>query len=397
MRKKAIVSVLLIVALSLMMSACTSLPENTRIYFSTTSSTLHNLFSGGNTARQTDKEEAAPAVAKTPLATPENLTVDADGNYSFKGVADAEYYLLYFCAPDAVSDEDTFIYSSEPIRDDGSEVYTGKCSDKFRYAFGEYLVKVFAFPDLTDNSRTMSSSASVGFTYTGEQSAPELSYYWNTFSGAMGVEISNMSTYQFEAYPDKVDITFKNVSNADDTVTVAIEGVSPGNYAASTGELKRGETYEITAVASSSNQYVTNPVSDVSVIESGLTLGENNLYTGCSYTDGFANNIFCWPVVRTGFDLENGGIAGQSSAFFNMTDFNTTPVDPREDSQYSYDLVIAGIMPVVGTLELKPDGTFIMSETGDGPINASNIKGTWTIEEEGFATLNYDHSSIEIF
>ena len=48
-----------------------------------------------------------------------------DGSYSFTGVDNAEYYLIYFCAPDATSDDDTFIYTSDPIEANDSNTYSG--------------------------------------------------------------------------------------------------------------------------------------------------------------------------------------------------------------------------------------------------------------------------------
>ena len=104
-----------------------------------------------------------------PLAAPQDFRVGADGSYSFTGSEGAEYYLLYFCAPDATSDNDSFLYSSSPINEDGSGTYTGQCSDLFDYAYGEYLVKVFAFPDITSEDYSMSTAASASYTYSGEQ------------------------------------------------------------------------------------------------------------------------------------------------------------------------------------------------------------------------------------
>ena len=385
---------LMAAALCLSCTACTSLAENTETYFSSVSSILSNLMASGK-APQT-QQTAGPVSTGTPLDAPTNFTIDAEGNYSFTGVADAEYYLLYFCAPDATSDSDTFIYSSEPIQDDGSETYSGHASDAFQYAFGEYLVKVYAFPDLTDDTRSMSTAATATYTYTGNQSAPQIYYYWNTFGGTMCVQVANMNDYLYEAYPDKVEVTFTNTADSSDTVTVAIEGVSPQNYAASTDALTRGATYSVTAVATSSSSFVLNPTSDTTTVSDGLTMGDTHLFTdGYMYSDGFANDIFRWPVIGENFDMANGGAAGLAPSMGGgRTTFTTTPAATTAGSSYTYTLQ-AGSW-AAGTLELYPDGTFYAHETGGGPVNASNIQGTWVDNGDGTATLSYDHSTLVI-
>ncbi len=242
----------------------------------------------------------------------------------------------------------------------------------------------------------MSTAATATYTYSGEQSAPQLYYYWNTFDGTMGIQIANMDDYLYEAYPDQVDITFTNTSDSSDTITLTIEDVSADNYSTSTDALTRGATYALTAVATSTNSLVTNPTSDTTTVSDGLTLGENHLFTnGYSYSDGFANNIFNWPVLAEDFDLDNGGLAGLAPAMTGQSSFITTPADSVTDgSSYSY-ILEAGSW-AVGTLELYPDGTFLADETGDGPVNASHISGTWYDNGDGTATLNYDHSTVVI-
>ena len=49
---------------------------------------------------------SSTADAGNQLATPTDFTVDENGSYSFTGVEDAEYYLLYFCDPTATGDDD---------------------------------------------------------------------------------------------------------------------------------------------------------------------------------------------------------------------------------------------------------------------------------------------------
>lgn len=240
--------------------------------------------------------------------------MDESGNYSFTGVENAKYYLLYFCAPDATGDNDSYIYTSGPIDATESNTYSGKCSDEFDYAFGSYLAKVYAFPDLTDKEHSMSKGATAEYSCSGNQSAPELNYYWNTFDGTMGIQVANLDVYEFEAYPDKVDVTFTNTENSADVVTLTMENVTPDNNQLDTDALTAGATYDVTAVSTSNSEYVLNPTSDTTKVAEGLHLGESSVMTaGYSYSDGFANNIFNWPRVCESFDLENGGVARRCS------------------------------------------------------------------------------------
>ena len=394
MKKRKLLLGLLAGLLCLSCTACgSSLAENTETYFSTTSAILKTLFASG----QTDKPAATPGSDSNAvqLDAPAYFTVGEDGSYSFTGVENAEYYLIYFCATDATSDEDTFIYSSDPIEANDSNTYSGLFSDAFQYAFGDYLVKVYAFPDLTDDAYRMSTAATAEYVYSGNQSAPEINYYWNTFDGTMGVQVANMNAYLYEAYPDKVDVTFTNTADSSDTVTLTIDGVSPENFGTVTDALTRGATYSVTAVATSTNSYVLNPTSDTTTVSDGLTLGDNHLFVdGYSYSDGFANNIFNWPIMAENFDLANGGEAGHVAGGFGSTAFMTTPTTVSAGSSYTYTLQ-AGSW-AAGTLELYPDGTFLANETGGGPVNASHLSGTWTDNGDGTATLNYDHSTLVI-
>lgn len=380
--------------LCLSCTACgSSVTENTKRYFSQTSTVLGNLFAS-NTPK-TPSSNGGTATTGTPLAAPQDFSVDANGNYSFTGSEGAEYYLLYFCAPDAVNDGDSFLYSSDPIMEDGSGTYSGKCSDLFQYAYGEYLAKVFAFPDLTSAEHSMSTSAATSYTYSGPQSAPEIHYYWNTFDGTMGVQIANIDTYLYEAYPDHVDVTFTNVENNADTVTVTIQDISADNYGAETSELKRGTAYNITAIAFSESDFVTNPTSDTTNIASDLVMGESHQFTdGYFYRDGFSDNNYNWPVLYEGFDLVNGGTVGTAPSRTGTLTLNLTPQTATDGAMYSYEMNIEGRFPLTGSAHLFADGTFTMEETGGGPINISTIEGTWIDNENGTATLSYDHSTI---
>ena len=174
----------------------------------------------------------------------------------------------------------------------------------------------------------------------------------------MSIQVANLGTYEFEAYPDKVDITFTNTENSADVVALTMENVTPDNNQLDTDALTKGATYDVTAVATSNSGYVLNPTSDTTTVATGLLLGDSSLITDAySYSDGFANNIFAWPRAYDGFDLENGGTAGYAPAMGGgKTEFVATPVSSG-DGSYTYDLA-AGNWTRSGKLELKADGTF---------------------------------------
>ncbi len=392
--KKRLAASLAAGALCLSCAGCgTSLGTNAKTYVNTTSVILKNLFSGSKPA---SSQSAASVKSGTPLEAPSGFSVDENGNYAFTGVENAEYYLLYFCAPDATSDDDTFIYSSDPIRANDTDQYTGHCSDAFSYAFGDYLVKVYAFPDLTDDRYEMSTAAMANYSYSGEQSAPQIAYYWDTFTGTMGVQISNMDEYLYEAYPEKVDVIFTNTADSSDTLTLTIENVSTSNYEVSTTALKRGASYEIKAVAENSSTFVLNTVSDTTVVSESLTLGESNEFVNSyTYSDGFANDVFCWPVVAENFDLASGGEGGYGRTFGRSLAIELTPQASEDDAVYSYSLK-AGNWIAGGSVSLYADGTLRAVETGGGPVNYSSLNGTWVDNGDGTATLSYDHSTLVI-
>ncbi len=393
---RKIVSCVLPAILVCSLAACsTTAGTNAKDYFKNTSDVLKLLFASGDENNASELVKTASGVEQ--LAAPGNFTVGADGNYAFTGVENAEYYLIYLCAPDAVNDDDSYIYCSQPIGGVDTNEYEGKLADLLQYAFGEYLVKVLAFPDLTSSSYEMSKPASVSYTYSGNQNAPELSYYWNTFDNTMSVQVTNLSVYQYQAYPDVVEVTFTNTSDSADTVTELIESVSATNFSVVTDKLKRGQSYTITAVAKSSSQFVLNPTSDTTIVSEGLTVGDASILVGnYSYSDGFANNIFCYPRACSSFNLAGGSAGTITSGFGGSVDFSCTPIATSAGSAYSYTVSVNSMMTLVGSMELKTDGTFTMSLPGAGPLEQSTTSGIWKDNGDGTATLSYDPSNVVI-
>jgi len=377
-------------------TACsTSAGTNAKSYFSNLSSIMKNLTASSTPPSSANRGEGETAQSQgAPLDAVTNFTVDADGNYSFTGVENASFYLIYFCDLTATEDGDDYLYASSPINDTGAGQYTGSCDELFDSAYGEYLVKAFAFPDMTDSTYQMSTAATVNYTKTGAQDAPVIDYFWNTNDSTLEVVLTNVDTYTFQAYPETVDVTFTNVEDPNDTATVSITEISAEHHSVVTDALTKGSTYSITAVSKAGSNFVTNPVSDVTNVSDGVLFGDVNVLSDqYSYTDGWAT----FPRLVESFDLNAGGPCGQISRGFGAAyvDAVMTPVPASGGSDWSYTMLVNfGPFSMTGTLELKSDGTAEMYEGGGGPVTEGTVYGSWVDNGDGTATISYSPAEI---
>lgn len=368
----------------------TSALTNAESYFDNVGSILEIMVpsrgSGQSTPSGNDEASA--------LAVPTDFAMDEEGNFSFTGVENAGFYILYFCAPDTPSDSEEYLYQSGQILPEaGTDTCSGFYRDVIDAPYGEYLVRVVAVPELGDEAHSMSSitdAPSVHFTAVGAQSAPEFEYFWDPFTTTLSFQLSNIGTYTYEAYPAHIDITMTNVNDNADQVVVRLEDVSEENTAVSTNALTQGQTYAITAVAVSGSDYVTTPNSETAAVSDGLTLGELNILTD-GYT--YSSESVIYPLVWEGFDLVNGGAVGELMGFNGVYSFNCTPAAASDGSAYSYTVSVNAFVTVPGGLELHEDGTAEMYLTGYGPVGASSITGVWLDNGDGTATLNFSLTS----
>lgn len=388
--KKCLALTVIVAALCLLCTGCTTAFSNAERYFSSAGSVIDTLLSSGKTP-SAPGNSGEPATTATPLAAPTDFSMSEDGTYTFTGVEGADYYLLYFCAPDTAEGDDSFLYSSSPIpADNGAGTYTGSYLDVLQAAYGEYLARIVAFPESRDASHSMSAPAAAPFTAVGEQSAPRLEYFWDPFSDTMNLQLSNAGDYTYQAYPDKVEVTCVNVNDPADTVTAVLEGVNPKNVNFSAA-LTKGETYTLTAHAVSGSPYITNPTSGETVVTEGAALGELNLLSPrYSYAHGSVN----FPLLTENFDLANGGSAGDLFGFAGPYSYNCTPCAPSAGSAYSYDVDIYFVDQGAGKLELREDGTATLSHTQWAFITAAHIDGVWIDNGDGTATLNFNTNSV---
>ena len=398
MKPRKLLSLLFMVCvLGLLCTSCaTTALDNINTYYAEVGAVMDDWFTSSTSADGSATESQSTAAK---LDTPADFTLSENGDYSFTGVANADYYLVYFCAPDATGDSDPFLFSSNSIAATGTggETYSGNIDDLVQYGYGEYLVKVFAFPSLNDSAHAMSTAATASYSFSGAQDAPVVDYLWNTFDGTVDVQVSNIADYMYQAYPDSVEVTFTNTADSADTVVVTVEELSADHYNAVSDALTPGATYDITAVAHSENAYVTNPTSDTTQVAQGVTFdGHNVISANYYYTDGIARNSFSYPQYVDRFDLTNGGVfdCGNSSISFNFT---ATPVAASAGSAYTYSMTSDNRPFAIkdGTLELYTDGTFRFDQYSEMPPQGpSHIEGIWTDNGDGTANLSFDHSTL---
>lgn len=407
MKKKKVLAAVLAVVTCIALSACsTTAWSNAATYSSEVSDVLTAWFGGSSSSSASSDavESAESDESLTALSAPENFTVDDDGNYSFDGVDGADYYILYFCEADAVNDEDDFLYSSSQIEEDGSGTYSGNCADLFQYGYGDYLVKVFAYPELGSEEYDHSTAASVEYVVSGEISIPEVDYCWDIFQQTLSMQISNVDDYIYQVYPDEIIITLTNEADDADVIELSISEVSDENYSVETTDITAGATYSITACAVSSNDCVTNQTTDSSEAKE-VTLGENNVITSLYFfKDDLYYPSYTWPMVGENFNLEEGGSMGAwyfmdefSGSTVGNYEFFATPATTDEDCAYYYTVesVATSGSNITGYLIMYEDGTFEAYNGAAGPVSSSIIQGTWNDNGDGTATLNYNHSTTE--
>lgn len=403
MKKKTYLFIISLITAFLVTGCGSTVSKNTQNYFAQVGNVINDLKKSGDGDSKQAETTGAPK-----LATPSDFTVDADGNFSFGSVEDADHYLIYMCAADAVNDEDDFIYSSDAIYDDGNNGCTGSLNDVINYAYGEYLVKVLAFPALDDTEHDFSAAAVAAYTVTGIMDDPEIAYFWNAFTDTMDIQLSNINSYQYEVYPDQVVVTFTNTENSSDVVNVELTDISLENYSVKTDSVLRGNTYEITAIAESSSEFVSNASSQVVQVEYALTLGERNvLVEGYSFPDGdngFARGAGQFPNICESFTPETGGVCGEAigSAPGGGGDrydliYTATPIEAEDGAVYSYSIEASGFFEFTGTMNLYEDNSLVLLMDGPaGPVQPTQIEGLWLENEDGTYTLCYNPDSVTV-
>jgi hypothetical protein len=425
MKTKHTLVIALIFVMCLILTACgsTTLFENTGQYFSQVGTRLNSLNNSANDNNKTDVDSG-----KTRLAIPADFTVDSAGNYSFTGVDNADYYVLYMY--DAKSDSDEYRYVSNSIKEDGSGTYAGALKDAIPmpssgfgfgfpggapaptpdpdavpYTFGSYRVGVIAYPAVTDKDNRASDAATADFLVSGEVVAPKLAYMWDYFSGTFDVQLINAEDYEDTYYPQLVDVTLADANNPSNTVSVSIENVSLEDdvYSATTTDISIDTTYNISASVTWDSDIVTNPSATVNLGTVTISSKDNAISEGFGYLNGNIYAGFDFPEAAVSFDPKAGGSAGIWYDFSNSSESrgNFRPVSFGSDEDVTY--MATPITAASGTLySYRIDGTnpsgSMAATSGMGSARTEDATGTLNIYEGGTFTLTLNSQDLgEVF
>lgn len=355
------VSALLVLALT---GCSTTVGTNWSIY----SRYMKQVLGGSNTKTTTAASSAASTA--TAIDAPASFTVSGD-SYTFSGVDNAAQYLIYLCEKGSANDDDDFKYSGV-VNADGSAEYTGSVSELTRCAYGEYTAKVFAVAA----DYTMSKGVLADYSISGTLPAPELAYSYDGH-GILTLQLANSSAYDKAVTPDEIAVT---ISGPVEQEVKFDEGLADFDVE----KLEAGD-YTITAVAKSSNEWVTAPESETS--ELTVTLGTEEIASD-NYTKpkrggmGGGMGGADWEVKpaaltiaegESGFTFKIGG-----HDFFKTT--ATLADTPDEGAAYTYMLAKGdpnAPFDVDMRLELMSDGTAEVIVEAAGPISAAHKYGTW--------------------
>lgn len=435
--KKNVLTLAGISALCLSLTACSSVGSNTQEYISQVSTVLSH-YDNSEALSKMEEDDA------NRLAAPENVSVDQENwTVTFDAVDTAAYYLATLTYSDGSSSEEL---ASITIEDDGSSSYTGDFgiisvngwtgqTEIKDTQYGTYTAKVVAVPGTDDTEHKKSRGGTAEFTKSGEVAEPAFEYFWNRFDQTLRVQISNLSDYATSENPESIAITLTNTADSSDTQTLTMESpdLSARVYEVEAEGLDSSATYAITAEATWSDTYVTNPEASVTVGEVALDADNNVISDGYGYLNNDVYMNMDYPALQTNFDTAAGGSAG-SWFYFYYTDssdpvwdesssiyYTATPESAASDGAlYSYTLSVGNAdghikcwsvgggrefeSTVPGTLKIYADGTFTASidytyfdfdkMTGSPyDIAASSCTGTWTDNGDGTINLSYDISS----
>lgn len=388
MKKKNLAITSLMMCLTL--SGCgTTLGENTGIFFSEMKAVMDVWFSSSSSSSATKTEDT-----RAKLDSVTDFTVKEDGTYTFTGTDSAAYYVITVCASDATEDDDTYLYSSSRIDEDGSGTYTGNVLEMFTINYGEYLVKCFAYPEIGDEENAKSAAEVATLTVTGDLEDPQVEYFWNIFDGTLTLQIANMTTYDETCVPDSVDFT---ITAEDGTTTdVTLDEVADANNSIAVSDLSEG-SYSITAVAHTSNEYANSTDSNEVNVAKEAEFGKDNVKSdGYTYTNTGLGHGYSWPIGTKTFDPTKESSLGTYSG----ADFVTTPADStlgtKDNSVYSFTFICAVGFGESGWMSLYDDGTCAAYNDTSGPVSASSVSGTWYENEDGTITINWDMNSVEV-
>lgn len=437
MKKTRIVMLPALLAAGMGLTGCgSSLGENSLQYIDAVASRLQSA-AGGSSAR-TGKDTG------TPLDAPADFTVDNEGNYSFSGVDNADYYIVYMYDAKAEAGA-SYLQIGNNISEDGSASYSGNLKDSMAYGYGDFRIEVVAYPSVTDETYRKSEASACEMLVTGSVAEPAYAYMWDYFSDTLSVELTSIGEYQYTAYPTKVEVVLTNEADPSDTVTMTLEDLTLINdqYILSTSDVTMDAVYDMEAHAVWDADIVSNASADTEIGSVETSSCRNAIFWGYGYCNTANYNFMDYPLVVDSFDLTKGGSIGKwysyspySASGYGLQNaeytatwqedksvyFTATPTEAEEGAAYTYRVDVAGENggaiyredfgslgemegTITGTLNIYEDGTFkvqldpreiIYIEVKGSALlfTGSEAEGAWTDNGDGTITMNYDLSTV---
>jgi hypothetical protein len=313
----------------------------------------------GSTSSSTKKE----------LAEATEFSFDFNAaSYSFKGVKNATIYFVKLYSKTTASDGTVSISSNalattEMIKatdDNETATYTGSLD--YTMSAGDYraVVKAFATGGYKGSVSSLDGSSTMLV-------APTFTAYWNTDQpGNTSIDIaitagdSVTATYMVGIYAGSAasgTALYTNASQAAGSLNVKASDMG-------LSELKNTDTYTVSVQGNLPNSTYTQAKAVVAQVTTKQQQGGPGGGGG-------------------GFSLspKDGTIDSTAATVtVNLTDtikYTCTKLaTPNAGSSYSY--TCSDGSAIKGTLELKDDGTFVMTCDG-GPVSNLSFKGTWSI------------------
>lgn len=411
--------------LALSLAGCSTVGENTEEYFSQINKKV-SILTSNSKSRSTSSAEEEADDGKTALASPGDLVIGEDGSYSFTGVDNADYYLLYMY--DANSDSDTYAYLSSNIEEDGSGTYTGYLTDSITYAYGDYRIEAVAFPAVSDDEYKKSAASEASLYVSGEVSEPEISFVWSCFSEELDVIIDNIDDYTYTAYPTLVEVTLTNEADSSDVVTASLENLDSAADTVAVIGLTLESTYSVSVSVAWDENYVTNASASAEPGTVTVSATANAVSDNYTYSTGIYSYMD-YPLMVYGFDVANGGdlgswtvvssgnVWGMSASTAENVLYTATVADTESGDAYTFDFTAINddgsalrsstwgeLTEVTGRLHLYEDGTFLMKmdsafiytdqiSSANQYHDASSVEGIWTDNGDGTVNLAFDLST----
>ena len=438
--KKKLLLPLTAAACALLLAGCgTSVGEHANTYFSQMGNVIRTAIDSARAEKEADSSPTQTVDANA-LAAPANFTVDENGNYSFDGVENAQYYYVYVYS-DATGVE--AVAQSEQIPENGSASYSGSLSDFANLTYQTWNVRVVAYPDYENSDYTASPEAKCDYAVSGavEYGEPTFGYMWTVTSGELAIKIDDMD-YGQTAYPTNIKITLTNTTDTGDVVTIDVTDISSSSVTATPPEASPDTVSDLTADFTWDENYVTNPSFSIQGGQAETDSTEN-LISGEFYYPSSIFKAFNFPHVQEDFDPVAGGLAGmwyndgsesgggwgppgmvqepEEEETDKSVYFEATPKQAENGALYSYNIMATSpggaitaspkLSPgsgstdrIFGTMDIFDDGTFRMEieyqYISTDRMNSAvyyvpgvECTGVYFENADGTLTLSYDHEN----